>query len=406
MSVWESLVGQEHAVSVLAEAAGAARSIIDADRAGQEKDHSERRSMSHAWLVTGPPGSGRSNAALAFAAALQCTGDTPGCGQCAECRQVMGRNHPDVISMSTQANQLLIDDVRELIGRAQVSPSLGRWRVIIIEDADRMTERTSNVLLKALEEPPPRTVWLLCAPTAEDMITTIRSRCRHLGLRIPSVDAVAQLLVTRDGIDPQTAKEAARTAQSHIGLARALARNPEMRQRRREIITAPIMVRSVGEAVVAAQRLLDTAKEQGAAQTEERNAQEKAALLRQLGISEGERIKPALRGQLAHLEEEHKRRARRSLTDTLDRALLDLLAIYRDVLMRQLNTEQTLVNEDLADTIDLLAYESTPQQTIARIEAIELARTRLVANVAPALALEAMAIALRPQHKPTHTLPR
>lgn len=398
MTVWDSLVGQEGAVAVLQDAACGARIILEADNEAAS-GVPEQRMMTHAWLVTGPPGSGRSNAALAFAAALQCTGATPGCGQCSGCTTTLGRAHPDVSAVSTEANQLLIDDVREMISRAQVSPSLGRWRVIIIEDADRMTERTSNVLLKAVEEPPARTVWLLCAPTAEDMITTIRSRCRHLGLRIPSAQAVASLLVERDGIDPQVALDSARTAQSHIGLARALARDPQMRQRRRDIITAPIMVRSVGEAVVAAQNLLDTAKTQAEAHSEERHAREKARLLRQMGLEEGERISPALRGQVRQLEEEHKRRARRILTDTLDRALLDLLAIYRDVLMVQLGTGQILVNEDLSDTIAILAHESTPRQTIARVEAIEQARKRLTSNVAPALALEAMAIALRPQHQ-------
>lgn len=399
MTVWDGLVGQEAAVEVLREAASAARRIVEAAQAGQESE--DERSMTHAWLVTGPPGSGRSNAALAFAAALQCTGETLGCGECSGCVTTLSRTHPDVASVSTEATQLLIDEVRELIGRAQVSPSLGRWRVMIIEDADRMSERTSNVLLKAVEEPPARTVWLLCAPTAEDMITTIRSRCRHLGLRIPSVESVAQLLVSRDGIDYNVAVEAARTAQSHIGLARALARDPQMRQRRRDIITAPIMVRSVGEAVAAANNLLDTAKAQAEAQTEERNAREKAALLRQLGIQEGDKVSPAVRSQVRQLEDEQKRRARRALSDTLDRALVDLLAIYRDILMRQLGTPMPLINDDLSETIDLLAYESTPQHTINRIEAIELARTRLTTNVAPALALEAMAISLRPQHQPT-----
>lgn len=426
VTVWEGLVGQNTVVRVLIDAAEGARRLLEADASAQVKQRAEtthvlatqsaipvapvkpetedhahgRRSMSHAWLMTGPPGSGRSNAAKAFAAALQCTGADVGCGQCAGCRAVMNGSHPDVFSISTEANQLLIDEVRGLIGRAQVAPSQGRWRIIIIEDADRMAERTSNVLLKAIEEPPARTVWLLCAPTAEDMMTTIRSRCRHLGLRIPSVQAVADLLVKQDGVEPQIALEAARSAQSHIGLARALARDPELRKRRRDIITAPIMVRSVGEAVQAAQRLLETAKAQAQAQTEERNATEKAHLLRQLGMEEGARLTPALRSQVRQLEEEQKRRSRRALTDTLDRALLDLLAIYRDVLIRQLGSDQELVNEDLAQTIDILAAESTPHQTIARVSAIELARTRLTTNVAPALALEAMAISLRPQYRP------
>lgn len=398
MSVWDELVGQEAVVAVLHEAAVAARRIVegtdvDADGNLDESD----RSMTHAWLITGPPGSGRSVAARAFAAALQCTGPEPGCGDCPGCRTTMGRTNADVLSVSTEAVQIRIEEARAFVQRAQVAPSQGRWRVIVVEDADRMTERTSNVLLKAIEEPPERTVWLLCAPSPEDMITTIRSRCRHLGLRIPSAQAVAELLVRRDGVDPAVALESARAAQSHIGLARALARDPQMRERRRRIIQAPARVRSVGEAVLAAQDLIDIAKTQAQDRTEERNEAEKTTLMRQLGMTEGERLPIQARAQMRQLEEEQKRRSKRAMQDSLDRCLVDLLGIYRDVLLVQLGTGQTLVNQELADLVSDLAADSTPQQTMTRVEAIETARRRLVANVQPLLVLEAMVITLRPQ---------
>ncbi len=398
MSVWDELVGQEAVVAVLHEAAAAARRIVegtdvDADGNLDESD----RSMTHAWLITGPPGSGRSVAARAFAAALQCTGPEPGCGDCPGCRTTMGRTNADVLSVSTEAVQIRIEEARAFVQRAQVAPSQGRWRVIVVEDADRMTERTSNVLLKAIEEPPERTVWLLCAPSPEDMITTIRSRCRHLGLRIPSAQAVAELLVRRDGVDPAVALESARAAQSHIGLARALARDPQMRERRRRIIQAPARVRSVGEAVLAAQDLIDIAKTQAQDRTEERNEAEKTTLMRQLGMTEGERLPIQARAQMRQLEEEQKRRSKRAMQDSLDRCLVDLLGIYRDVLLVQLGTGQTLVNQELADLVSDLAADSTPQQTMTRVEAIETARRRLVANVQPLLVLEAMVITLRPQ---------
>lgn len=405
MSVWDELVGQDAVVAVLEEAAWAARRVVegtDGDVASPEDaptagDTGTGRSMTHAWLLTGPPGSGRSVAARAFAAALQCTGPVPGCGECAGCRTTLGGTNADVLSVSTDKVQIQIAEARDFVQRAQVSPSQGRWRVIVVEDADRMTERTSNVLLKAIEEPPERTVWLLCAPSPEDMITTIRSRCRHLGLRIPAARAVADLLVRRDGVDPQVALQAARAAQSHIGLARALARDPEMRKRRRRIVQAPARVRSVGEAVMAAQDLVDVAKEQAEAQVGARNADERAALLRQLGVADGERATPQSRAQLRQLEEEQKRRSKRAVQDVLDRALVDLLGIYRDVLLVQLDTGQELVNGDLVDLVSDLASDSTPEQTMVRVEAIEDARRRLGANVSPVLALEAMTIALRPQ---------
>ncbi|QWW19779.1 DNA polymerase III subunit delta' [Schaalia sp. 19OD2882] len=413
MSVWAELVDQDAVVAVLAEAAAAARAVVE--RAGAPSSPGTRDTretslspqgataspsswaMTHSWLLTGPPGSGRSVAALAFAAALQCAGEPIGCGQCPGCRTTLARSHADVRLVSTEAVQIKKEEVRDLVARAQLAPTQGRWRVIVVEDADRITEQSLNVLLKAIEEPPERTVWVLCAPSPEDMIPTIRSRCRHLGLRIPSATAVADLLVRRDGVDPDDALDAARAAQSHIGLARALAKDPQMRERRRHIITAPVRVRSVGEAVMAADRLLKVAQEQTAAQVDERNARERATLMRQLGADSEQGVTKHTRARLRELEEEQKRRAKRSVQDVLDRALVDLLAVYRDVLMEQLDTGQELVNTDMADVVQELAASSSPHQTIRRISAIETARRRLSANVAPLLALEAMAVSLRPQ---------
>ena len=377
MSVWSSLVGQDAAVAKLSEAAASARAIVASRGSGRATD--EARSMSHAWLITGPPGSGRSVAARAFAAALQCTGATPGCGQCPGCRTTMGRTNADVLFAATETSIINVETARSLVLQAQSSPSQGLWRVIVVEDADRLGESGANALLKAIEEPPEHTVWLLCAPSPEDMIATIRSRCRHLGLRIPTATAVADLLV-REGIaTPEVALEAARAAQSHIGLARALARDPQMRERRRSIITAPASVRSVGEAVMAADRLLETAKAQADAQVSDRNARN------------------ASRTMLRQLEEDQKRRSKRALTDAIDRALIDLLAIYRDVLMVQVGGDGELINTDLSELVHQIAHDSTPHQTLARVDHIETARKRLVANGNPLLVLEDMAISLRPQ---------
>lgn len=396
MSVWDEVVGQEHALAVLRQAADAARAIVGRASQGIAVDDAAR-SMTHAWLITGPPGSGRSVAAMAFAASLQCTGDVPGCGQCPGCVTTLARTNGDVTILSTESTQIRIDEVRQIVVRAQTAPSQGRWRVIVIEDADRMMERTANVLLKAVEEPPERTVWLLCAPSAEDMITTIRSRCRHLGLRIPDPHAVADLIVRRDGVEPADALSAARAAQSHIGLARALAKDPQMRQRRRSIITAPAQVRSVGEAVFAAEDLHSIAKAQAESQSEERNAREKAELMRQLGMEEGQTPASHQRARIRELEDEQKRRSKRAIQDALDRALVDLLGIYRDVLMRQLGSDQEPINDDCVDLIEELATRSTPQQTMTRVQAIEDARKRLTTNMSVPLILEAMTLSLRPQ---------
>lgn len=377
--VWEDVVGQEDAVERLRAAA------------------TDDAAMTHAWLVTGPPGSGRSVAAKAFAAALQCSGD-PVADEVAVA-EVRAGTHPDVTVVTTDKVTISIDEVRGLIGLAQRAPARGRWRVIVVEDADRMLERTSNVLLKAIEEPPPRTVWVLCAPSPQDVVVTIRSRCRQVGLRVPSVEAVAELLVRRDGLEPGLALESARAAQSHVGMARRLARDPEARARRRRILESAARIRGVGDAVLAADDLVETAKAEAAARSEERDAREKAELLRALGVEAGAPVPPALRAQVKQLEEDQKRRATRQQRDSLDTAMLDLLSLYRDVLVVQLGAsgDVALVNEGAAELVRSLAESSTPEQSLHRMDAIGEARQRLAGNVAPLLALEAMMVALRPQ---------
>ena len=205
---------------------------------------SDPDSLAHAWLITGPPGSGRSTLAAAFAAALIAEP-----GDEATMRQVIARTHPDVTVLRTEQVIIRIDEARQLVERAYFAPSLGRYRVIIVEDADRMAERTSNVLLKALEEPPERTVWVLCAPSDADLLPTIRSRVRVVRLREPDVADVAALIAQRTGADPVTAEQSARHAQRHIGMAQRLATDGEARARRDVTLRAALGVRSVGDAV-------------------------------------------------------------------------------------------------------------------------------------------------------------
>ena len=357
----------------------------------------EASAMTHAWLVTGPPGSGRSVAARAFAAALQCTGPTPGCGRCKPCRDVMSGTHPDVVRLATEKLLITMEEVKGLIGEAQRRPWTGRWRVILVEDADRMAERTTNVLLKSIEEPPPQTVWLLCTPSADDVLPTIRSRCRLVTLRVPPPDAVAELLVRRDGADPALAARAARASQSHIGLARHLATDPGAWERRRRLLMSPVSLRSVGDAVLAAADLVDAAESEAKDATVERDARERAALLRALGLEGDARVPPSLRAQVRALEEDQKRRAKRARTDVLDRAMIDLLSFYRDVLATQMGSDVERVNVDLEDELDQVAATTGPEQSLARIAAIEECRARLRSTVSPLLAVEALMVALRPQ---------
>ena len=350
--------------------------------------------MTHAWLLTGPPGSGRSVAAKAFAAALQCPDG--GCGTCHECRTALEGTHADVDVIATEGLTLKVELVRELVQLAARRPSVGRWRVIVLEDADRLHERAADALLKALEEPVERTVWILCAPSLEDVIITIRSRCRHVRLRTPPVEAVAALLVRRDGVDPAMATFAARAAQSHVGLARRLARDEGARIRRRDVIALAGKICGVGDAIGAAADLEGIAKEEAGASSTERDGAEKVRLMETLGADPGARTQPPhVRSQVAALERDQKTRATRFGRDVIDRSLIDLLSIYRDALVLHSGASIGLVNQDMIEQVQHLAGVLSPERLLGCMDAIGTARERIDANVQPLLALEAMAISLQ-----------
>ena len=390
MAVWDNLTGQADAIAIFRAAAQRVPSASDTGSA-------ESSSMTHAWLITGPPGSGRSNLAFAFAAALLSPG-TPD-GDLAAARQVDARTHPDLSVLSTEGVIIKMESVKEAVARSQYSPSVGRYRVVVVEDADRMVERTSNVLLKALEEPPERTVWILCAPSEADLLPTIRSRVRTVRLRVPSVADVADLLVRRNGVDPVIASSSARLAQSHIGMARRLATNADARARREETLRTALGIRSVSAAVNAAARLLAIAGDDAKAITIELDAAERDGMLRSLGVEAGQSVPPGLRSQIKALEDDQKRRAVRSLRDGIDRILVDLASLYRDVCMVQLGREQAVINLELLAELRTASAACAPAATVATMDAIALARQRIQGNVAPALALEAMLVSMirRPQ---------
>ena len=308
---------------------------------------------------------------------------------------ILGGTHPDVTVLATEKVQINIDEVRELVTNAYLGSSVSKYRILVIEDADRMTDRTSNVLLKALEEPPANTIWLLCAPSEADLLPTIRSRVRRVALKVPSVDSVAALLVERNGVDPKLAIQVAAEAQSHIGMALRLATSTEARSRRRETLLTALNLRGVSSAMMAAGQWASIAQKDADALTLQRDAEEKAQLMRTMGLKDGETIPPALRSSFKQLEEAQKRRATRSLRDGLDRILVDLLSLYRDVLTIQLSAQVPLVNEDIRSGMEELAAETTPQQTLEKLASIALTRKRVDSNVQNLLALEALAVSLR-----------
>jgi DNA polymerase III subunit delta' len=386
--VFDDLVGQERVITELRRAVAAAEAVLGGEASVPDA------AMTHAWLFTGPPGSGRSTAARAFAAALQCP--RGGCGSCPACHTVRMGTHADVEVVRPSGLSYGVADTRELVRRAALSPAGNRWQVILLEDADRLTEDAANALLKAIEEPAQRSVWLLCTPSAEDLEPTIRSRCRLMVLRTPPTAAVADVLVRRDGIDPAMAAFAARASGGHIGRARRLATDEGARLRRSEVLRLPLQLVDIGSCITAAANLVDAATEEAVGATADLDTAETEELSRALGAGAIGRAMPrGAEGALKDLERRQKARATRTKRDALDRALLDLASFYRDVLAVQSVAAVGLTNDELRVSIDKVARSTSAEQTLRRLDAILACRDAIDANVAPLLAVESMMLNLR-----------
>ena len=370
MKVWQELLGQPEAIDQL-------RRVVEDKNSG----------FQHSWLFTGPAGSGRSTLARAFAAAFQC--EKNGCGDCTSCKLIAADAHPDVRMLATDKVIISIEEVRQLVQFAALGSSLGEYRIVIIEDADRMTERTSNILLKALEEPQPKTVWILCAPSAADMLPTIRSRTRNVVLRLPSTEEVAQLLMQRDGVKEELALASSRQAQQHVGMARRLALSADARKRRMDTLREIIGIKNLSGAMATAERLLGFAKKDAESSSEEKNLQERTKLLEAYGI-EDEKIPANLRSEFRQLEENQKRRNTRALRDGIDRIFTDMESLFRDILSLQLRTNSPLINQELTEEIQLRANSTSAENSIGVLEAISTARSRIDANVRDLVVLESL----------------
>lgn len=376
-SVFDDLVGQEHIIGIL-------NSAVAASKTG-----SESQEMTHAWVFTGPPGSGRSSAAVAFAQALICP--KQGCGTCNECQSAATGGHPDVEVIRTEGLSIKVEEIRELLTRVAWAPSMGGWRVVVMEDADRLTESAANALLKAIEEPGTRTVWLLCAPTLHDVLPTIRSRCRHLQLRTPSISAVTEVLIKRDKISPTMADFAARVSQGHIGRAKYIATKESVQNNRKAIMQLPLQLGSLAAALQAAQTLVDIATEEANRTSESRDEIEIEKLQEAYGKgATGRGMATGAAKAVKELEKEQKSRATRLIRDTIDGALLDLATFYRDVMMVQSGNREALINTDLQTQIENFASSTSSHSNLNKINAIMQARIDLAHNAAPLVTCEAL----------------
>jgi DNA polymerase-3 subunit delta' len=376
-SVFDDLVGQEHIIEIL-------QGAVAASRRGEESQE-----MTHAWLFTGPPGSGRSSAAVAFAQSLICPNN--GCGTCSDCNSAKTSGHPDVEIIRTEGLSIKVEEIRELLTRVSWAPSMGGWRVVVMEDADRLTESAANALLKAIEEPGTRTVWLLCAPTLHDVLPTIRSRCRHLQLHTPSIGAVAHVLINRDKISPDMAQFAAKVSQGHIGRARYVATNETARSNRKMIMQMPLQLGSLAAALQAAQSLVEIATEEAKTSSESRDDIEIEKLQEAYGKgATGRGMATGGSKAVKELEKEQKSRATRMVRDSIDGALLDLATFYRDVMLVQSGSTEALINSDLSREVATYSASAPASSSIKKLDAIMQSRTHLAMNAAPLATCEAL----------------
>jgi DNA polymerase III subunit delta' len=398
-SVFDALAGQSEVVDTLRQAAAdAARTVARRTHAGGGMAEGGG-AMTHSWLFTGPPGSGRSVAARAFAAALQCQ-DGTGCGTCAGCHTTLAGTHADVRMVVPEGLSIPVSQMRQLVLNAASAPTGGRWQVLLIEDADRLTEAAGNALLKAVEEPPPRTVFLLCTPSLhpDDISVTIRSRCRVVALRQPPSEAVAALLTARDGVPADVAAWAAAAAQGHVGRAKRLAADPAARERRDAVLGIPSRLTGIGACFDAASALIEAAEAEATATVARTDTAEREALETALGGGgTGRGAAGAIRGaagQFKELERRQKSRATRTQRDALDRALVDLAGFYRDVLAIKLGAPVASVHSDQSSTAVRAAAKWSAESTLRRLEAVLACRSAIEANVKPRIAVEAMMLAL------------
>jgi DNA polymerase-3 subunit delta' len=385
--MWQELIGQEFSVKALQQAAQ------DSNKALTGK---VMPGFSQAWLLTGPPGSGRSTAARLFAATLQC--EENGCGKCVSCISVKNGTHPDVHVIAPQGLSYGIDDTKSLVREAALMPSLSQWNIIILEDADRLTTEAGNALLKAIEEPAKLTMWILCAPSSKDVLITIRSRCRIVSLRTPPADAIAELLIKRDGIDKAMAHFAAHASLGHVGRAKLLATDEQVRERRSLVLQVPFELKDLPSCFAAAQRLVDAATEDADIATDEMDEKELNNLLRAYGEgAEGvtkRKVERLASSAKKELEEGQKKRYKRITRDRLDLTLQELAAFYRDVLVLQTGADIELFHSEMKGSIQRFADSSSINSTIKRLDSVEATRRMLNSEAAPLLVLESLTVQL------------
>lgn len=367
-----------------------------AARGGEAPAHA----MTHSWVFTGPPGSGRSVAALCFAAALVCErGD--GCGHCAGCRAVFNDAHTDVVHVVPTELSIGKTVVDKLVDDAHRLPTIGEFRVVIVEDADRLTNEAADAFLKTVEEPPATTVIILCAPSIdpEDFSQTLRSRCRHVYVPAPSTDEIVRILTNEEGASEHDARLAAVTSLHHIGRARRLVRSPEAQKRRVLAIQLAELIYRGDHAFQAIGSLVKAVENEAKTSYSEEEEAERKKLEIALGMGgKGKGAGKAAHGSagtLRELEANQKKRRTRYQRDIFDLVLVDFAGVYRDAIIIKTGAHVGLTHPDFEGQARDIAERTSLTALVACLDAIGLCRARFGQNVQPRIALDGMVGAIR-----------
>lgn len=363
-AMWARLAGQDHAVSLLRDSVAAGET-------------------SHAYVFVGPEGVGRTLAALALAASLNCP--EGGCGACDICARILRRVHPDIHVIAPEGAQLLVDQVREVLHSAARSPLEGRVKTFIFEDAHRMNPAAANALLKMLEEPPGDVLFVLITASPEDLLPTVVSRSRRVDFSPLGPRAIASVLVEQHGADPERAAWAARTA-GDLSTALRFVKDPDAPARHAAHLEIPgrLVRGGVAEAVRCAAEIAEEASS-AAASLGKRHKEELKVLSENTGDARGT---ASIRKRL---EDRHKREQRRRETEAYDSALRDVAAFYRDVLAAAAGApDEALINVEIADRVRRAAGVADPAWLLQAVRRIDTVRLDLTRNVVPLLALESL----------------
>ncbi|CAN5791520.1 DNA polymerase III subunit delta' [soil metagenome] len=364
MTVWDALAGSRAADGLAAQVSSGA--------------------PAQAWLLAGPPGSGKRQAAVAIAAAFNCSLEPGrGCGRCPACARILRGRHPDVHHIVPEGPLIPVDVIREaIIPEAARSPFEAPYKVFIVEEAERMNPNAQNALLKTLEEPQPDTIFVLTTESEDELLDTVRSRCRMFRLDPVPESRIIELLEA-EGVEGSQARLAARVAEGDYARARSLALDAEVSRRREMWLGLPMRLGAPSDVLDMAQEVLDAVRE-AVARRLEGQKQEVAELADAMGEGRG------TAGARNSLAKRHRRELRRLEIEVLGEAFGTLGSLWRDLLVTRRGSPEAITNLDRLDELRSLA-DTAPRDAdlVAAMERCGAARSALERNANAQLLVEA-----------------